>query len=101
MAKKSSIKKNEKRKRLVLYYAAKRAELKEIIRKPSTSYEDRMVAYQSLRKLPRDSSATRIRSRCALSGRPRGFYSRFGLSRIAVRDMALKGELPGVTKASW
>jgi len=101
VAKKSMIARNKKRERLVEYYREKRAELKEIIRKPSTDYEVRMDAYKQLRKLPRDSSRTRIRNRCALTGRPRGVYTKFGLARIALRDKALSGQLPGVTKASW
>ena len=101
MAKKSKIAKNKQRVELVARYAARRAELKEIIRSPQTSDEDREEAFVKLRKLPRDSSRTRVRRRCELTGRPRGNYRRFGLCRIALRERALSGELPGVTKASW
>ena len=82
-------------------YADRRRELKEIIRSPQHSEEDKDEAWLKLRKLPRDASPTRIRNRCTLTGRPRGYYRRFGLSRIALRERALLGELPGVTKASW
>ncbi len=101
MAKKSKIIKNEKRKAVVKRYAAKRAELKEILRSPKTSPEDKDVAEQKLRALPRDSSATRIRNRCQLTGRPRAYYRKFGLCRLALRDRSMRGELPGVTKSSW
>ncbi|MGV3708343.1 MAG: 30S ribosomal protein S14 [Gemmatimonas sp.] len=101
MAKTSKIVKNEQRRVIVARYAAKRAQLKAIIRNPKTSDEDRNAAYASLRKLPRNSSAVRIRNRCSFSGRPRAYLRQFGLSRIALRDMALMGLIPGVKKASW
>ena len=101
MAKKSKINRNEHRKQMVAKYADRRAELKELIRSPNTGDAERMEAMKKLRKLPRDSSPTRIRNRCALTGRPRGFYRKFGISRIALRERALAGELPGVTKSSW
>ena len=101
MAKKSKIHRNEQRKKVVAKYAERRAELKAIIKNPATSAVDRDEAYKSLRKMPRDASPVRVRNRCALTGRPRGYYRKFGLSRIAVRELALSGELPGVTKASW
>ena len=101
MAKTSKIVKNEERKVIVARYAARRRELKAIISNPKTSGEDRAAAYASLRAMPRDASATRIRNRCQMSGRPRGFVAQFGLSRIAFRDMALMGLIPGVRKASW
>jgi small subunit ribosomal protein S14 len=101
MAKTSKTVKNEDRKVIVARYAEKRAALKEIIRKPATSDEDRQAAYDKLRKFPRDSSKTRIRNRCAMTGRPRAFLRQFGLSRITFREMALNGLIPGVTKASW
>ena len=101
MAKKSKINRNEQRKKMVAKYAARRAELKAIIRNPRTAFADRQLAQQQLHNLPRDASPVRVRNRCALSGRPRGYYRKFGLSRIALRDLALSGELPGVTKASW
>jgi small subunit ribosomal protein S14 len=101
MAKTSKIVKNEKRKVLDARYAARRRALQKIVKSAKTSDEDRAAAYAALRKLPRDSSAIRIRNRCQVSGRARGYESFFGLSRIALRDMALNGFLPGVTKASW
>lgn len=101
MAKKSKIVKNERRKVLVERYAGRRAELTAIIKDPETSYDDKREAYQALAKLPRDSSPTRYRNRCGVSGRPRGYFRKFGMSRIAVRQLAHNGELPGVRKASW
>lgn len=101
MAIKSKIVMNERRKKLVAKYLKVRLELKDIIRKPTTSYEDREEAQRKLRKLPRNSQPNRVQSRCHLTGRPRGVYRKFGLSRIALRERAMKGQLPGVTKASW
>ena len=101
MAKKSKIVKNNKCKALVKRYAAKRAELKEILRSPKSSDESKEEAERKLRALPRSSSATRIRNRCQLTGRPRGYYRKFGLGRSALRERAMLGQLPGVTKSSW
>jgi small subunit ribosomal protein S14 len=101
MAKTSKLAKNEQRRELVARHATKRAQLKAVIRNPKSTEEERAAAYASLRKMPRDSSAVRIRNRCAMSGRPRAFLRHFGLSRIALRDMALNGLIPGVRKASW
>jgi small subunit ribosomal protein S14 len=101
MAKTSKINRNEQRKAVVAKYATKRAELKETIRSPRTAHGERELAMRALRNMPRDASATRVRNRCAMTGRPRGFYRKFGVSRIALRELALAGELPGVTKASW
>jgi len=101
MAKKSAIAKNEKRKKLVQKYREKRKRLKAIMSDPMSSDAERDEAFVKLQKLPRDSSPTRVVNRCALTGRPRGYLRKFGLSRIAVRELALKGELPGVTKSSW
>jgi small subunit ribosomal protein S14 len=101
MAKKSSIEKNNRRKRIVARFAAKRKALKETIRKPSTSSEDRAAATIALQKLPRDASPIRIRNRCEMTGRSRGYIRAFGLSRIALRELALEGKIPGVRKASW
>jgi small subunit ribosomal protein S14 len=101
MAKKSKIARNERRKQMVEKYKARRLELKAVIKDPQRSQEEREGAYQMLRKLPRDASPTRVRNRCNLTGRPRGFYRKFGLSRIALRDLALRGDLPGVVKSSW
>jgi small subunit ribosomal protein S14 len=101
MAKKSKIAKNEQRRRIVARYAARRAELKAIISSPRTSDEERAAAQLELRRQPRDASATRLRNRDSVDGRPRGHLRTFGLSRIRVREMAHAGELPGVTKSSW
>ncbi len=101
MAKKSKVLHNEKRKKLAAKYAGKRAELKATIRNPRASDADRELARRALERLPRNSNPNRVRNRCALTGRPRAYYRKFGLSRIALRELALRGELPGVTKASW
>ncbi|MFJ9469065.1 30S ribosomal protein S14 [Streptomyces caniferus] len=101
MAKKSKIAKDEQRRGIVARYAERRAELKAIIANPDTSDDARAAAQQELRRQPRDASATRVRNRDAVDGRPRGHLRTFGLSRIRVRDMAHAGELPGVTKSSW
>ena len=101
MAKTSSIKKNEKRIATVAKYAALRRELKELVRKPSTPEEEREAAWAKLRNLPRNASPIRVRNRCALTGRPRGVYSKFGLGRSKLREKALCGELPGIKKSSW
>ena len=101
MAKKSKIAKNNKRKVLIERHADRRAELITIIKDPEASYEDKREAYAAIAKMPRDASATRYRNRCNVSGRPRAYFRQFGLSRIALRDMAHRGELPGIRKASW
>lgn len=101
MAKKSKIAKNEKRKKIVEKYAKKRAMLKDMIRNPNSTDEERDDAMLKLQKLPRDANPIRVRNRCPITGRSRGFYRKFGLSRIAVREFALRGEIPGVTKSSW
>jgi small subunit ribosomal protein S14 len=101
MAKTSKKVKNEQRAELVKRYAVKRNTLREKIRNPKTSVEARAKAYEQLRSLPRNSAEIRLRNRCAMSGRSRGFVRAFGLSRMAMREMALSGLLPGVRKASW
>lgn len=101
MAKKSAIEKNKRRRQLVEKYAEKRAALKAIIMDRSRDPEERFEATLALAGLPRNSSRVRVRNRCTLTGRPRGYYRRFGLSRIALRELASEGKLPGVTKASW
>ncbi|SCK30284.1 30S ribosomal protein S14 [Streptomyces sp. WMMB 322] len=101
MAKKSKIAKNEKRKAVVERYAARRAELKEILRRPSSTEREKEAALRELRRQPRDASATRVRNRDAVDGRPRGHLRTFGLSRVRVRQLAHQGYLPGVTKSSW
>ena len=101
MAKKSSIEKNKKRERLAKQYAPKRARLKAIADNDSLPMEERFTARLKLAELPRNSSKVRIRNRCELSGRPRGVYRKFKLSRIALRDLASTGQIPGMVKASW
>jgi small subunit ribosomal protein S14 len=99
MAKKSKIAKNEQRRRIVERYAERRAELKETIRRGTL--EQRVAAMSALQRLPRDASPVRLRNRDAIDGRPRGHLRKFGLSRVRVRELAHRGELPGVSKASW
>lgn len=101
MAKKSKIAKNEQRKVVVARYAQRRAELKAIIAPPGSTPEDKTAAMSALQKMPRDASATRLRNRDTADGRPRGYFRAFGLSRIRLREMAHRGELPGVSKSSW
>jgi small subunit ribosomal protein S14 len=101
MAKKSMIARENKRKQLVNQYSAKRSALKEIIRNPNSTFEDKEQAQLQLQKLPRDSSRSRVRNRCNLTGRPHGFYRKFGLSRNKLRESVMRGDLPGVVKASW
>ena len=101
MATKAKIAKNNRRKMLAKRYRARRLELKKLMKDPQLSEEDQHSAFLELCKLPRDASPTRVRNRCILTGRPRGYYRKFGLSRIALRDLALRGELPGVVKSSW
>lgn len=101
MAKKSSINRNLKRKRLIEKYADQRAELKATMANPETSDEDFYIAQTKLAKLPRNSSAIRYRNRCSITGRPRAFIRKFGVSRITFRELASQGKIPGVTKSSW
>ena len=101
MAKKSAVEKNKNRKKLVDKYAKKRADLKAVIKNRDADPEERFEATLALAALPRNGARTRLRNRCGLTGRPRGYYRKFGLSRIALRDLALRGDLPGVTKSSW
>jgi len=101
MAKTSKIVKNERRRETVARYAERRAELKEIIRSPGSTTEEREAAVRELRRQPRDASATRLRNRDTVDGRPRGYFRTFGLSRVRLREMAHRGELPGVSKSSW
>jgi small subunit ribosomal protein S14 len=101
MASKAKIDTNDKRKKLVAKNAQKRAALKALISAPKTSDADRAAAVDKLNAMPRNSSKIRVRNRCALSGRPRAVYRKFGLSRIAIRDKGLAGEIPGLTKSSW
>ena len=101
MAKKSKIARNNQREEVVARYAEKRAELKKTLVDPNATDEAREAARVGLQKLPRNASPVRQRGRDAIDGRPRGYLSKFGISRVRFRDMAHKGELPGVTKSSW
>ncbi len=101
MPKTSAINRNEKRKALTAKYAVKRAELKALLLNPEISDEEFYAAQKKLQKLPRNSSAIRIKNRCSLSGRPRAFIRKYGVSRITFRELALAGKIPGVTKSSW
>jgi small subunit ribosomal protein S14 len=101
MAKRAKIVKNEQRRAVVARYAQRRAELKEIVRSPASTPEQRVAAQQSLARQPRDASPVRLRNRDAVDGRPRGHLRKFGLSRVRMRELAHEGQLPGVRKASW
>ena len=101
MAKTSAIERNKKRQRLTEKHAAKRAELKAVLANPATTDDEFYAAQKKLQKLPKNSSKIRIRNRCSLSGRPRGFHRRFGVSRITLRELAHAGKIPGLTKSSW
>jgi|TARA_Y100000389_G_scaffold149064_1_gene148304 small subunit ribosomal protein S14 len=101
MAKKSKVVRENHLKKKVEKYYLLRKELRELIKNPSTPEDEKMKAIEKLQKLPRSSSSIRLTNRCAVSGRPKGYMRKFGLSRITFRELALKGELPGVTKASW
>jgi small subunit ribosomal protein S14 len=101
MPKTSAIERNKKRVRLVAKYAKQRAELKATLANPATTDEAFFAAQKKLQKLPKNSSAVRIRNRCSLSGRPRAYIGKFGVSRIQFRELALAGKIPGVTKSSW
>lgn len=101
MAKKSKIVKNDRRREIVARYAERRAELKQIIRSPASTIDQRSTAQAELARQPRDASPVRVRNRDAVDGRPRGHLRKFGLSRVRVREMAHDGHLPGVRKSSW
>ncbi|OLB13835.1 MAG: 30S ribosomal protein S14 [Gammaproteobacteria bacterium 13_2_20CM_66_19] len=101
MAKTSMIEREKRRAGIVKKYAAKRAKLKELIRSPRSSPEARAAAVAALQAQPRDASAARLRNRCAITGRSRGVYRKFGLSRMKIREVASRGEIPGLVKASW
>ncbi len=101
MSKVALINRDQKRRKTVKKFAARRAELMAIINNQKLSHEDRYEARLRLQKLPRDASPVRLRNRCALTGRPRGVYRKFGLGRSKLRELAMRGEIPGVIKASW
>lgn len=101
MAKKSAVNRNNRRAEVVARYAARRAELKRVVSHPSTTAEQQQEALRELARQPRDASAVRYRNRDATDGRPRGHLRKFGLSRVRLRELAHRGELPGVHKSSW
>lgn len=101
MAKVAMVERDKKRRKMAKQYAGKREALKAIIKDKSIAPEERFQAVLKLAKLPRNSAKNRIRNRCALTGRPRGYYRKMNISRIALRDLASRGELPGVVKSSW
>ncbi len=101
MAKISMVVRDRKRARLASKYAAKRAALKALIKNPETDLEEKYDATVKLQKLPRDSSPSRQRNRCGLTGRPHGYYRKFGLARNKLREAAMNGDVPGLVKASW
>lgn len=101
MAKLCMIAREDKRRRLVQNARVRRSKLREVIKNPQTSFEDKMAAVAKLNKSPRNESAIRMRSRCQVCGRPRAVYRKFGLCRIHLREAAMRGEVPGLLKASW
>jgi small subunit ribosomal protein S14 len=101
MAKTSMVEREKRRSKIVKRYAATRAQLKELVRSPKTSPEERAAAQAKLQSLPRDASPSRMRNRCAITGRSRGVYRKFGLARVKIREVANRGEIPGLSKASW
>ena len=101
MPKTSAIERNKKRINLAAKHAVARAELKAILKNPATADDAFYAAQKKLQKLPRNSSPTRIRNRCAVTGRPRAFYRKFKMSRIALRDLGSSGQIPGLVKSSW
>lgn len=101
MAKKSKIARDGQRRAVAARHAERRAELKAVIRSPESTVEQKAAAVSALQAMPRDASRTRLRNRDAVDGRPRGYFRAFGLSRIRLRELAHRGELPGVTKSSW
>jgi small subunit ribosomal protein S14 len=101
MAKKSMIAREAKRSKMVNKFANKRRELKSTIASPNSSFEEKMEAVKKLQCLPRDSAPVRQRNRCRMTGRPHGYYRKFGLSRIKLREAAMRGDVPGLSKSSW
>ena len=101
MAKQSQVLRDERRKKLIAKHADKRAELRKRLNDANVSIEDKLEIQRQFAKLPRNSCSTRLNRRCAISGRSRGYYRKFGISRIALRELALSGQLPGIRKSSW
>lgn len=101
MAKKSQVNRDNRRRELIDKYAKRRMELRKVLRSVSASFEEKLEAQQAFARLPRNSCPTRKNNRCALTGRSKAYYKKFGISRIALRELALRGQLPGVRKSSW
>ncbi|MGH0029455.1 MAG: 30S ribosomal protein S14 [Myxococcota bacterium] len=101
MAKKSQVLRDQRREKLIEKYAEKRATLRRVLNDPQASIDDKLEAQEKFAKLPRNSCPTRLTRRCRVSGRSKAYYRKFGISRIALRDLALSGQLPGVRKSSW
>jgi small subunit ribosomal protein S14 len=101
MAKKSQINRDNRRRQLIEKFAERRAELRKKLKDPGVSIDEKIEAQNAFAKLPRNSCPTRKNNRCAISGRSKAFYNKFGISRIALRELALRGQLPGVRKSSW
>ena len=101
MAKKSQVNRDRRRKQLIEKYAAKRAELRKVLKDPEASVDDKLNAQNAFAKLPRNSCPTRLNRRCEVSGRSKAYYRKFGISRIALRELTLRGQLPGMRKSSW
>jgi small subunit ribosomal protein S14 len=101
MAKKSQINRDNRRRQLIEKYAERRAELRRKLKDPNVSIDEKIETQNAFAKLPRNSCPTRKNNRCAVSGRSKAFYNKFGISRIALRELALRGQLPGVRKSSW
>ena len=101
MAKKSQIYRDRRRKLLIERYAERRAELRKLLNDPAVSIEDKLEVQEKFAKLPRNSCPTRLNRRCAISGRSKSYYRKFGISRIALRELSLRGQLPGMRKSSW
>jgi small subunit ribosomal protein S14 len=101
MAKKSQINRDNRRKQLIAKYAAKRAELRKRLKDPEASFEDKLAVQEAFTKLPRNSCPTRLNRRCEITGRSKAYYRKFGISRIALRELSLRGQLPGMRKSSW
>ncbi len=101
MAKKSQINRDNRRKRLIAKHAEKRAELRKRLKDPNASFEEKLAVQEAFTKLPRNSCPTRLNRRCEISGRSKAYYRKFGISRIALRELTLRGQLPGMRKSSW
>ena len=101
MAKTSMVERDKKRKKIMQRFVTKRADLKAVIKSTSTSYEEKQEAMLKFQKLPRNASPIRMRNRCYLTGRPKGYYRKFGLGRNKLREAAMRGDIPGLVKASW